>query len=264
MPTLDLKGMELYYELHGTGTPLVLIAGYTGDHTFWNLMLNELVNKFQVLVFDNRAIGQTKDTNSSFTLETMAEDTMALVEQLGLERPIILGQSMGGAIAQLIAKKYAAQIDKLIILNSAAKFSTRSAKTLESLLNCRKENIAFDLFIDAALPWFFSSDFLASPENIRIFKQELIDNPHPQSVADQERQFNALLPFDSREWIHKITTPTLVISAIEDIIALPEEGRALSNGIPSSQFITIPGAHSSPVEQSFKVSQLVDQFAFNI
>ncbi len=40
MPTLDLKGMELYYELHGTGTPLVLIAGYTGDHTFWNLMLN--------------------------------------------------------------------------------------------------------------------------------------------------------------------------------------------------------------------------------
>lgn len=260
MPTLEMEGIELFYEVHGTGKPLVLIAGYTGDHTFWNFMLNELANKFQVLIFDNRAIGQTKDTNTPFTLEIMAEDTMTLVERLGLENPVILGQSMGGAIAQIIAKNYATQIDKLIILNSAAKFSIRSEKVLESLLNCRKENIPFDLFIDAALPWFFSSDFLENSESIQAFKHALINNPYPQSVADQERQFNALRPFDSTKWINKITAPTMVISGIEDIIAPPEDGMALAKGIPNSQFITIPGAHSSPVEQSFKVNQLIEQF----
>jgi pimeloyl-ACP methyl ester carboxylesterase len=260
----DIKGMKFFYELHGTGQPLVLIAGYTGDHTFWNLMLDKLVHKFQVLIFDNRAIGQTQGTNIPFTLEMMAEDTMELVNQLGLENPVILGQSMGGAIAQIIAKNYAFQIDKLIILNSAAKFSIRSIKVLNSLLNCRKENISFYLFIDAALPWFFSSDFLENPDNILAFKQALINNPHPQSVGEQERQFNALLPFDSRKWIHQISAPTMVISAIEDIIATPEDGLALAKGIPNSQFITIPGAHSSPVEQSFKVNQLIEQFAYNI
>lgn len=78
-------------------------------------MLNGLATRFQVLIFDNRAIGQTKDNNTPFTLEIMAEDTMALVQQLGLENPVILGQSMGGAIAQIIAKNYATQINKLII-----------------------------------------------------------------------------------------------------------------------------------------------------
>lgn len=264
MPILNIKGMELFYELHGTGKPLVLIAGYTGDHNFWNFMLDELVHKFQVLIFDNRAIGQTKDNNTPFTLEVMAEDTMALVEQLGLDNPVILGQSMGGAIAQIIAKNYATQIDKLIILNSAAKFSIRSAKVLASLLNCRKENMPFDLFMDSALPWFFSSDFLANSESIQAFKQALINNPYPQSVGDQERQFNALLPFDSREWIGTIMVPTMVISGIEDIIAPLEDGMALAKGIPNAQFMTIPGAHTSPIEQPLQLNQLIDQFSFNI
>lgn len=260
MPTLHANDIEIYYELHGKGKPLVLIAGYTGDHSFWDFMLDDLAKKFQVLIFDNRGIGQTKDSNNSFTLEMMADDTMMLVEQLGLVKPVIIGQSMGGAIAQIIAKNYGDKIDRLIILNSAAKFSVRSGKVLESLLNCRKESLPFDLFIDSALPWFFSSEFLAKPENITAFKQALINNPYPQTVADQERQFNALLPFDSREWIHQITTPTLVISATNDIIALPEESKALAQGIAHSQFQSIPGAHSSPVEQFNKVNQLIEHF----
>lgn len=62
-------------------------------------MLNKLKSYFEVLVFDNRGIGQTKDAGDFFTLETMADDTMKLIKKLGLERPHILGQSMGGAIA---------------------------------------------------------------------------------------------------------------------------------------------------------------------
>lgn len=131
---------------------------------------------------------------------------------------------------------------------------------LESLLNCRKDNT----FIDTALPWFFSSDFLANSGNISAFKQALIDNPYPQSVMDQERQFNAILPFDSRQWLHQIAAPTMVISAMEDIIASPEDRMELAPGIANSQFITIPGAHSSPVEQLVKVNQLIEQFSFNI
>lgn len=260
MPTIHANGIDIYYELHGQGQPLVLIAGYTGDHTFWKFMQEELAKQFTVLLFDNRGIGQTHDSGVDFSLELMAKDTMALIEALGLQRPHILGQSMGGAIAQFIAKNHAQHIDKLIVLNSAAKLNIRTLKTLENLLTLRKEEMSFDLFIDTALPWFFSSDFLSVPEYITAFKEDLLKNHFPQSINDQERQFKALVPFDSRSWLQDIKTETLVIAAEEDIIALPEESKQLSQGLAAAQFTMIPGAHSSPVEQAQRVNELVLRF----
>ncbi len=260
MPTIHTNGIDMYYELQGHGQPLVLIAGYTGDHTFWKLMKEELAKQFTVLVFDNRGIGQTKDSGDDFSLELMADDTMALIKTLGIERPHILGQSMGGAIAQLIARNDAQHIDKLIILNSAAKLNIRTMKTLENLFKLREAQISFDLFIDTALPWFFSNSFLAVPDYIMAFKEELLKNPFPQTIKDQERQFKALVPFDSRPWLDDITAETLVIAAEEDIIALPEESKVLAQGLATAQFAMIPGAHSSPVEQAPRVNELVLHF----
>lgn len=260
MPIVKANGIDIYYELHGAGQPLVLIAGYTGDHTFWKFMLGELAKHFQVLIFDNRGIGQTRDSGTDFTLEMMAQDTMSLINELRLERPHVLGQSMGGCIAQIIARKHASEINKLIILNAAAKLNVRTLKILESIYKLRKENISFDLFIDTALTWFLSSDYLAHPEWIKAFKEDLINNPFPQSITDQERQLKALVPFDSRNWIQNITSSTLVLAADEDIIALPEESKSLAQGISNAEFVLIPGAHSSPVEQADKVNEIVLKF----
>ena len=260
MPIIKANGIDMYYELHGTGQPLVLIAGYTGDHTFWKFMLSDLAKHFKVLIFDNRAIGQTRDSGSDFSLDDMAQDTLSLINVLGIEKPHILGQSMGGAIAQLIAKNHPQHINRLIILNSVAKFNVRTHKTLENLFKLRQANVSFDLFIDTALTWFLSSDYLANPELIKAFKDDLINNPFPQSIGDQERQFKALLPFDSRNWIKDIIAPTLVISAEEDIVALPEECKNLANGIPNAQLKLIPGGHSSPVEQVSRVNHLIQHF----
>jgi pimeloyl-ACP methyl ester carboxylesterase len=260
MPTINAQGVNFYYELYGHGKPLVLIAGYTGTHSFWRFMVDKLATQFKVLVFDNRAIGQTKDDGKPFTLDMMAEDTIALVEQLGLVKPHIIGQSMGGAIAQIIAKKHANRIDKLILLNTAAKLNVRTCKVLESILNLRKADTEFNIFIDAALPWFFSSEYLSDPNNITAFKEDLLHDPFPQSISDQERQLQALAAFDSRQWSRDILLPTLVVSASEDIIALPEESKNLAKGIAKSKFKTIPGAHSSPVEQHNVVNEVVMKF----
>ncbi|HAU1322229.1 TPA: alpha/beta hydrolase [Legionella pneumophila] len=260
MATLEINGVDIYYELHGQGKPLVLIAGYCCDHTFWSAMLHELTEKFQVLIFDNRGIGQTRDNGEPFTLEAQADDIMVFLEQLGFRNPFILGQSMGGAIAQLIAKKHGEKIAKLIILNSVAKFNTRANQAMESLLNLRKENISFDLLIEAGIPWFFSSEYLAEPKNISIFKESLKNNPYPQSLQDQERQFRTIPSFDSRGWLHEIKVPTLVIAAEEDILTLPAESQQLAEGIPDAQLITILGGHSSPLEQPSIVNEAILKF----
>ena len=257
---IKANGIDIYYESHGKGEPLVLIAGYTGDHTFWRLIVDELAEQFQVIIFDNRGVGQTKDRGLSFTLDTMVEDTIALIQQLGLVRPHIIGQSMGGAIAQGIARRHADKINKLVILNSTSQFTRRSMMAVETFLHFQQENLSLDSFAESCMTWFFSSTYLSQPENIAAFKELLKNNPYPQSLADQKRQFEVLLSFDSSKWLHEIISPTLVIAAKDDIITLPTEGEFLAKGIAKAQFNLIPGGHSSPVEQVQEMNRILIKF----
>jgi len=259
MAIAKLNDIEIYYEIYGKGQPLVLISGYTCDHAFWNGMLGKLAQHFQVLVFDNRAIGRSKDAGKPFTVETMAKDTINLIEHLKLNKPIIVGQSMGGAIAQMVALQFLDKISQLVILNSVEKFNTVAMMALESLLNLRKTNIPFDLLIETTLPWVFSKDYLTVQEYILAFKDAVKNNPAPQSIADQERQLQALKSFDSRLWIKKINIPSLVLAANEDIISPIAECQQLADNL-NAKLIEIPGGHASPVEQSERLNQAILSF----
>ena len=110
------------------------------------------------------------------------------------------------------------------------------------------------------MPWFFSSNYLAKPENITLFKEMLKNNPYLQSLQDQERQFMALLQFDSQSWLQEIKTPTLAIADTEDIVCLPEESQQLTKNIVNSQFIAIPSGHSSPLEQPKELNKIISKF----
>lgn len=260
MPFQHVNNAEIYYEIHGSGEPLVLIAGYTCDHTFWTAMLHQLARKFQVVIFDNRAVGQTKDSGSAITLEMLAEDTVALLKKLGVERPHILGHSMGGGIAQIVAKKYGDSIGKLIIANSTSKLNTRALAAIEDMLHLRKQNVEIDTLIETCMPWFFSSEYLSVPANIAKFKKILKENPDFQTVEDQERQFKALQLFNTEQYLHEIKSPTLIIAAEEDIISLLQESQHLASGIVGAELVTIPGAHSVPLELPGKVNQVIMEF----
>lgn len=101
---------------------------------------------------------------------------------------------------------------------------------------------------------------MAEPKNIATFKENLKNNPYPQSLQDQVRQFRSIPPFDSRGWLHEIKVPTLVIAAEDDILTLPAESQQLAQRIPNAQFITIPGGHSSPLEYPAIVNDAILKF----
>ncbi|RCS22676.1 alpha/beta hydrolase [Phyllobacterium salinisoli] len=250
---------EVYYELHGQGSPIVLIAGYTCDHAFWDAVLPILAEHFQVVVFDNRGIGRTKDNGEPFSIETMMADSSALIDRLGLFRPAIVGQSMGGAITQAMFARFPEKFGQCIILNSTQRFRTAAMMALENLLALRKAGVDFDLLIEATVPWLNGSEWLSAQENIAAFKAALKTNPLPQSLADQERQLMALKPFDARPWNKPLDCPTLVISAIEDLLAPAREGKMLAEKLGAA-FIEIPGGHASPIEQPERLSRILVEF----
>ncbi len=260
MPQISLNNSQFYYELHGNGQPLVLIAGYSCDHTFWNAMLDDLSKQFQVLIFDNRGIGQTTCPDSNISLEQMAEDTISLIRALELKNPHVLGQSMGGAIAQCLARKYAKDINKLCLLNTVAKFSTIALLVLENAIRMQKENVAFETIIDTCMPWFYSSQFLSDKQNPQNVKSAILNNPYPQSIAFAQRHLNALHAFDSQAWLSEITSPTMVISSSDDLICLAADSSVLVKNIKGAIGATIHSGHSSPVESPLEINKALLSF----
>lgn len=248
MATIRIGETDFFYECRGKGTPLVLIAGYSCDHTFWDAIYDELTQHFQVLIFDNRGIGQTIDETSTISIDSMAQDTMKIVNALDLKHPIILGQSMGGTIAQTIARDYGNDIQKLIILNSSTIINQRTQMVLSSLLKLYEEKAAFDTLIEASMPWFFSAHYLADPKNIAAYKEICMNNPYPPSPAILRRQLQALNNFNSHLWVNNIQMPTLVIASEDDIVCLPAESEQLASHIKRAKYLKIAGGHSSPLE----------------
>lgn len=260
MPHIQINGTQYYYKLQGQGDPLVLIAGYASDHTIWNLLFDELSQRFQVLAFDNKGIGQTRDEETPFTIEEMATDTYQLIQELGLIRPTLVGHSMGGVISQLIAKKHPNFLSNLIILNAAEKINRRTLMALESFIRLLKEGASINTVIEASFPWFYSPEFLSNQQNINLMMQTIMSNPFPQTFDDLIRQMNALNSFKAEQYPQPILTPTLVIGAKEDIICLPEESAQLAKRITNSRLIMLAKGHVTPVEEPMEVLNTIVEF----
>jgi pimeloyl-ACP methyl ester carboxylesterase len=104
------------YRVVGTGPPLILITGYTATIDGWDpRFVGALAEHFRVVVFDNAGIGRTQALPTPLTIDSMASQTSALIDALGLVRPDVLGWSMGGTIAQALAVLHPAQVRRLVL-----------------------------------------------------------------------------------------------------------------------------------------------------
>lgn len=249
MPHIEVNHAKIYYELHGEGHPLVLISGFGCDHSFWTSFIEPLSEKFQILIFDNRGSGQTEDNNEAFTIETLADDVIALANALNLKKPHILGHSMGGAIALQIAIKYPVQISKLMVLNAAAKFSAVSSMALRGIIELQKNNVPLDIILDCFMPWVFSNEFLSDPKNVELYKKAVKEYLYPQTVEGNERQLNALDDFDIRASLYKIKNETKIYGNEQDLLVSHKEINFLFGNIKNVALEILQGSHLQVIEK---------------
>ena len=115
MPKQKVNRIEIYYEMHGQGDPLVLIMGLRRNAEWWYRQIPTLSKHFQVLVFDNRGAGRTDKPKMDYSIRLFADDTAGLMEALGIREANILGVSMGGYIAQELALNYPDRVKRLVL-----------------------------------------------------------------------------------------------------------------------------------------------------
>ena len=260
MSTIQVDDIEFYYELHGEGHPLIFIGGYTTQLFVWELIIMHLKDQFQILIFDNQGIGRTKDSGGALTAESMADGIMKLADRLELKNPHVAGLSMGGTIAQRIGSNHGDKIDKLALIVTTAKWRQAMLRGVGSALRMREKGMEFDDNFSASLAWVMGEEFLLDPQKIEEVKKKVLSNPYPQSLEDQQRQYQVLMQFDGRSDLKKISSPTLILYAVEDVIALPYEAQHMAEHIPYSKLLECPGGHGISVSNPELIYENLKKF----
>ena len=103
MPTADVNGQTLYYEVHGEGEPLLCVMGLSADTLAWLPQVPAFSAAHRTVIFDNRDVGRSSLADGPYEIADMARDTLALADELGLESFHLVGCSLGGAISQEVA-----------------------------------------------------------------------------------------------------------------------------------------------------------------
>lgn len=239
---------NLYYEVHGEGSPLVLIMGIGYDATLWGLhQVPALSKEYQVIVFDNRDVGRSSQASGSYTIADMADDVAALLDGLGIDRTSIVGISMGGMIAQEFALRHPDRLDKLIMTATSAD-NVQAWFDPISVWNFVKSHDNEGLaFASQQFLWLFSDSFVRNHEAVDQTLQMLGSNPNPQGPEAFNRQAEAYVKHDALGRLGGVKAQTLVICGERDRLTPPWVCQRVAEVIPGAQYEQIDGPGSSHV-----------------
>ena len=115
MPTANLGDLNIYYESHGEGFPLLLVPGLGGTGNYWAPQIEALARTYRVITHDHRGTGQSTRSEIDYSVDQMTRDLMRLMDKLGVEKAHLVGHSTGGAIGQTMAIEHPDRVAGLVL-----------------------------------------------------------------------------------------------------------------------------------------------------
>ena len=253
MPTVNVNGLTLAYETHGSGEPLVLISGIGYDRWEWHKMAPGLAEHFTVIVFDNRGVGQTDKPAGPYTAQLLADDTAGLIQALGLRRAHVMGHSMGGFIAQALALSHPDKIDKLIL--AATNFGGPhhipiTPEAMAVLTDVKSDPVTrFKNGLGVSTAPGYADQH---PDMIEAWLAWRVQNPiDPAAYQAQLAIGLGLLSAETcfERKLKHIAASTLILFGAHDKVVPPGNAELLAREIPNSSIEILPDAgHFFPIE----------------
>jgi 3-oxoadipate enol-lactonase len=120
MSIAKIEDIQIHYEDYGEGPPLIMILGLGQDTATWAFQISDFSKHFRIILLDNRDSGKSSSCPETYTTETMARDTLGLMDHLGIERTHLLGTSMGGMIAQQVALIAPERVISLVLASTTS------------------------------------------------------------------------------------------------------------------------------------------------
>ena len=197
---VEVNGLNLYFETHGAGRPLILLHGGLGSGEMFGPILPALAERHQVIAPDLQGHGRTADIDRPIDIRLMADDIAALIEHLGLDEPDVVGYSLGGGVALQTAIKYPAMVRRQVVASA----------------NIRRDAIYPEMLAQQAQVGAAAADFMKDTPMYQLY----------QRVAPRPEDFPRLLDkmgagmaedFDFAEQVRGLQVPTLIVAADADM-----------------------------------------------
>ena len=242
MPTVRVGDLSMHYVEAGAGEPLVLIMGLGADHLAWAFQLPAFAARYRVIALDNRGAGQTDAPDHPYTTRMMADDTVGLMDALGVSRAHVLGVSMGGMIAQEMALNHASRVRSLQLHCTLGRPDAYSRAQI-AVGRVQHHKLTREEALRSTYLWLFApATYAERPELVELILQGALANPHPMTLTGFLRQCDAVESHDALDRFSAIACPTLVSVADGDNLVPPRFSRALAERIPGAEFRLIEGA----------------------
>lgn len=239
---VEANGTQLYYESHGDGDPVVLIMGMAADHHGWDAQIADLASTHRVIVFDNRGVGLSGKPDGPYSTDLLASDTVVLLDALGLDSIDLVGSSMGGAVAQLVALEHPERIRSLTLACTFATFDALQRRLMEHWVEL-VEQVGLRRALEGIFLWGFSRDyFLAHSEEIWDSLDDFATyGPTPESFVAQAY---ACLAHDTTRVLGDLRARTLVVVGADDRITTAASCADLARRLPNADVEVLPGGHT--------------------
>ncbi len=252
--------VDLAYEEHGTGIPLMLVHGFPLNRTIWRPLVPLLESKFRMVLPDLRGFGQSPVPEGTYSMRLLAEDLRALLDTLKIEKVVLVGHSMGGYVSLAFAQAYPHRLAGLAMVSSQAAADNPEVRASRSL---------WDKVIEETkrrglkpLAESMSKRLTCQPDLVAPLR-ELILKCNPQGVIGALKGM-AERP-NAQEWLSSIVVPAVVIAGSEDAIIPPDRPKVMTQLLGRAWLVEVSGAaHMPMMEQPAAVAkallQLVSSF----
>ena len=245
-----VRDIAVAYDDAGSGAPVVLLHGFPFNRTMWRGQAQAVGEAWRFITPDLRGQGDTSlgETEGAATMEEMAADVAALLDELGVGRAVVGGLSMGGYVALAFCRAFPERVRALVLADTRAGADTDEARRTREENARRALSEGMAPITDAMLPKLLSAETREHRPEIVERVREMMLATKPEGAAAALR--GMALRHDQTDLLREIEAPALIVVGSEDAVTPPSEAEAMNAEIKDSRLVRIEGAgHLSNVER---------------
>ena len=259
MAQITSDDADIFYEVLGSGPPVVLLHPFPANHDLWKPTAQALIACYRVILPDLRGHGDSGIGEGPATMQKHAADIARVLDHEEVTRAAFVGVSIGGYVLFEFWRKYRARMEALVLCNTKAQSDTSEARASRLQAAAEVMERGTEPFFESMLPKLLGKTTCNTRPDLVEGALRMMRKMSPEDVAMVQRGM-AERP-DSAETLKTIDVPTLIVTGDEDILTGAAEAELMRQHISGSQMkIVARAGHYSPWEQPNEVGKLVRQF----
>jgi aminoacrylate hydrolase len=256
MPTADVNGIQIAYDVQGDGDPVMLITGLGGVGRAWGATIDRFAAEYLTIVPDHRGCGQSTGAEGEFTIEQHAADMAEALRRIGCGPAHLVGSSTGGAIAQVMALDHPDVVRSITLVSSwpgADDFFHHQFAVRKQVL----DELGAGAYSELSALFLFSPDFIS--DNYPAVRA-WCDKSSQSNPSIMTRRIDMVVAFDLMDRLGGISVPTLVLVGDQDACTPPHLSRRLAGAIDGAELQIVEGGHLIYTEEPEAFHRAVRDF----